>query len=217
MTDMQFVLSPLPLNPFYGGNEYEKQWRSAVLDLLRYVPNVIVLSECAQGSESSSSVRSLPTEPAGGFTLSTLRNRVLEICSPPLSSPSRPTWWPFRSSSTSSPDISLATEETVSMWIRQNGRTLEEIDLVRVDQLLRHYPAPRAGGAQWTSVEVDTGASIGAVAGTPPRAMVVFWQGGKEVGRVEVLGRKGRAAGREGALGGVAESFGQVSWVCGLA
>jgi hypothetical protein len=41
----QFVTSPIPLNPFFGGNAYETQWREAVLTLLRYVPNVIVLSE----------------------------------------------------------------------------------------------------------------------------------------------------------------------------
>jgi hypothetical protein len=42
------VLSPHTLSPFFGSSVTDEAWQTAILDLLAYIPNVIILSE-AQG------------------------------------------------------------------------------------------------------------------------------------------------------------------------
>lgn len=193
----KFVLSSTHLNPFFGGHSHEKEWRDAVLDLLEFVPNVIVLSESRRESgilmygKSTFVLRNID-----GFTSSQLRKKVLEITSPSLSSPVYPVWWPF--SAPLPPNLSQAREEPVSTWTKVDDRVVEEIEMIKVDQVLRHIPS--TGGTQWTSLEVDSTSDR-------PRCHVVFWKEGKEAGRLEVVGAS-KANIR--AVGSVAESLGSV-------
>jgi hypothetical protein len=52
-TSFKFVLSPTTLTPFFGGSHLETEWREAVLEILAYIPNVIVLAEaeCMLGDD----------------------------------------------------------------------------------------------------------------------------------------------------------------------
>lgn len=88
----------------------------------------------------------------------------------------------------------------IARWVEVDGRIVEEIELVRVDQLLRHIPS--LGGTQWTSIEVDS------TTGDRSRCHVKFWKEGKQAGTLEVVGAS-KANIR--AVGSVAESFGSVS------
>jgi hypothetical protein len=124
----------------------------------------------------------------------------LEITSPALSAAVYPVWWP--SAAPVSPKLYKAREEAVSSWIKLDGKVVEEIEMIKVDQLLRHIPS--VGGTQWTSLEVDS------TKGDRPRCHVVFWKEGIQVGRVEVVGAS-KAIIKANAVGSVAESLGSVS------
>jgi hypothetical protein len=164
---------------------------------------------------------------ADGATASVLRNSVIEICSPPLSLPSTPRWWPF--STDLVPDRTKATQETTTSWTRFSGKVVEEIEYKTVDVLLRHYPlhptkaaatTPASPGSRgrpvharpeseydshtvqgrWTSFEVDT-------LGPEPLLRVAFWRNGAQVGKFDVHGKPmGRVGVLARALGGTEET-----------
>jgi hypothetical protein len=41
----QFIVTPVTLSPFFPQGRTLSQWQDAVLDILAYVPNVVVLAE----------------------------------------------------------------------------------------------------------------------------------------------------------------------------
>jgi hypothetical protein len=122
-TSLKFILSSESLSPFWPAkNADDEVWRDQVLDLLEFVPNVIVLSERSQGW--------------GAFSL---RENVIEIATPALDSP--------RWTNPTAPDVSLAHEVVVSSPVKVHGHRVEQIEFKKLDRVLRWVPGEP--GTKW--------------------------------------------------------------------
>ncbi|KAL7423944.1 hypothetical protein Q5752_001529 [Cryptotrichosporon argae] len=184
----KFVISPVTLTPFFGGSDLHKEWRTQVLDLLAFVPNVIVLSDLPHA-----------------FLASRLRHTVTEIASPSFEPTASETWAKLFGAAPVVPDRSLAVTEPVAMPAEVDGRPVEQVEFVAVDDVLRYIPA--LGKARWTAFEVDT-------TDTPPRVIVTPYTDGHAIYRLEIHGR--RLAPATKAVGSVAQSLGSLLKRLGL-
>ncbi|KAK4686565.1 hypothetical protein P7C73_g3560, partial [Tremellales sp. Uapishka_1] len=178
-TGFKFVLSPITLSPFFGGSQLETDWRTYVLDVLAYVPNVVVLAETHHG-----------------FSASILRKTVVEIASPPLDQPPTQS---FFSTRPILPDLTKATEATTSKWIKHEGQVVEEVVFEKLDSLIKYIPV--TSGAKWTSIEVDSMTNN-------PNAIVLAFDKGMPVWRLEIVASmKKKRTITNNAVGTLAESF----------
>jgi hypothetical protein len=125
----------MSLSPFYPTSSAIAEWREAILDILEYTPNVVVVTE------SSGMVISPQRQPGelitvGDFRASILRRNIVEITSPRLDGGHH-----------EEPDLTRAREEPVSTdIIGTDGIAVRQVSFEKVDRILRHFPA---GFANW--------------------------------------------------------------------
>jgi len=139
--DVQFVLSPTTLSPFFGGNHLQDMWRQTVLDALTFVPNIVVLAE------STCEHLVLDHElKADGFSAAILRRTVVEFASPPFDQPP-PSPIPFIPRTVVLPKIDFARKESTSHWAKSAGEITEVSTTEQVDRLINFVP--HSSGAKW--------------------------------------------------------------------
>lgn len=118
-----------------------------MLDILAFVPNIIVLSESSCESLLSAVARR-QTHGSDGFAASVLRRTVVEFASPPFESPPASSW-PKRFAFL--PAVERARREPLVSWAKQNGEIVEITEMETVDRLLNFIPS--TGGAKWSVLD----------------------------------------------------------------
>lgn len=118
---VKFILSSESLSPFWPA-EADQDWQAAVLNVLEYVPNVVVLSERNQG-----------------FAAFALRERVIEISTPAMDSAK----W----TNPTAPDVSQAHQVILTTPKLVDGHFVDEVEFRKLDRVLRWVPGEP--GTKW--------------------------------------------------------------------